>query len=211
MDQLDGIWRRIDSRAWDEQTNRRIALYGAHPLGHVAFCHGRMLAELCKSDTGAGSNGDRQFSSSGGLHSIAVTSLKVPVDVASDPAMVGIRQIRGVVMMGEEVQLQPPAQEHSRWPLSGPHGARIACTARTSCRTDLGVSPCASLGYAGRYLHTDLWRPPVPPQRDARCRTADFARRRTRVYVFAEMEIASAQRYPEDTTHLVPGIRFRQY
>lgn len=114
MDQLEGIWRRIDSRAWDEQINRRIALYGAHPLGYVAFSHGRMLAELCKGDARAGPNGDRQFSSYGGLYSIDGTSLEVLVDVPSDPAMVGTRQIRGVVMMGEEMQLWPPTREHSR-------------------------------------------------------------------------------------------------
>jgi predicted N-acyltransferase len=35
MDQLEGIWRLVDCRAWDEGTNRLSAPYCAHPILEV--------------------------------------------------------------------------------------------------------------------------------------------------------------------------------
>jgi Lipocalin-like domain len=110
VDQLEGIWRLVDSRAWDEQHKRWTAPYGAHPLGHISFSNGRMLCALCKGDSYAGSDGSRQFISYGGTYRFDGTELEVVVDVASDPDRIGTRQIRGLVMMGEEMQLRPPVR-----------------------------------------------------------------------------------------------------
>jgi hypothetical protein len=112
MDPLEGIWRLIDSRAWDEQAQRWTSPYGPHPLGHIAFSNGRMLVALCKGDANARPDGDRQFSSYGGTYRFDGTTLEVVVDVASDPERIGTHQIRGVVMMGEEMQLRPPARQY---------------------------------------------------------------------------------------------------
>lgn len=107
MDQLEGIWRLIDSRAWDEH-DRLSAPYGAHPLGHIVFSNGRMLAVLCNGDADVGPSGYRSFSSYGGLYTFDGTTLETVVDVASDPERIGGRQVRGVVMIGEQMLLRPP-------------------------------------------------------------------------------------------------------
>jgi hypothetical protein len=107
MDQLEGIWRLIDSRALDEH-NRLSAPYGTNPLGHIAFSGGRMLAALCNGDPDAGLTGDRNYSSYGGPYTFDGATLETVVDVASDFARIGSRQVRSVVMMGEQMLLRPP-------------------------------------------------------------------------------------------------------
>jgi hypothetical protein len=79
-------------------------------LGHIAFSNGRMLCALCKGDSYAGLDGSRQFISYGGIYRFDGTELEVVVDVASDPDRIGTRQVRALVMMGEEMQLRPPAR-----------------------------------------------------------------------------------------------------
>jgi hypothetical protein len=108
MDPLEGIWRLIDSRAWDE-SNQESTPYGKHPMGQIAFSGGRMLAVLCNGDAHPGDHGNRNFSSYGGFYTFDGTTLETTVDVASDPARIGGRQVRTVVMMGEgRMKLCPP-------------------------------------------------------------------------------------------------------
>lgn len=111
MDALEGIWRLVDSRAWDDGSERLSAPYGAHPMGTIEFAQGRMLAVLCNGDLDVGSSGDRGFSSYGGPYTFDGTTLETTVDVASDLSRIGSRQVRTVVIMGEEqVLLRPPAR-----------------------------------------------------------------------------------------------------
>ncbi len=107
MDPLDGIWRLIESRAWDEQ-NRLSAPYGRHPIGQISFANGRTLAALCNGDHDVGAKGARSDSSYGGPYTFDGSTLETQVDIASDPARIGSRQIRGVVITGEQMLLRPP-------------------------------------------------------------------------------------------------------
>jgi hypothetical protein len=108
MDAIEGIWRLVDSRAWDEG-NLESTPYGKHPMGQIAFSGGRMLAALCNGDADLGDHGSRNFSSYGGVYTFDGTTLETKVDVASDPARIGGRQVRTVVMMGEgRMKLCPP-------------------------------------------------------------------------------------------------------
>jgi hypothetical protein len=107
MDPLEGIWRLIDSRAWD--ANDRLSTpYGAHPMGQITFSRGRMLAVLCNGDADVYLKGNRNYSSYGGPYTFDGTTLETLVDVASDSLRIGSRQIRTVVMMGEQLLLRPP-------------------------------------------------------------------------------------------------------
>ena len=109
MDTLDGIWRLVDSRAWDESTKSWTAPYGAHPMGQLAFAQGRMLAALCNGDVDAGTTGQRNYSSYGGPYTFDGSTLETLVDIASDMSRIGSKQVRGVLIMGEhQMLLRPP-------------------------------------------------------------------------------------------------------
>jgi hypothetical protein len=111
MDALEGIWRLVDSRAWNESTERLSTPYGAHPMGHIVFSRGRMLVALCKGDPNVGPDGDRSFSSHGGRYSFDGLILECEVDVASDRRRIGTRRVRDVVMMTENEMLwRPPSR-----------------------------------------------------------------------------------------------------
>ena len=112
MDLLDGIWRLVGSRAWDEGSDRVSVPYGAHPMGQIMFSNGRMLAVLCKGDANLGADGDRGFSSYGGPYTFDGTTLETAVDVASDPTRIGNPQVRAVVMMGHQMLLRPPKRAY---------------------------------------------------------------------------------------------------
>ena len=107
MDTLEGIWRLIDSRSWDEQSQRWGAPYGANLIGVITFSGGRMLTALCNGDTALGEDRDRNYSSYGGPYTFDGNTLQVVLDIASDASRIGSVQVLGVVMMGEELLLRP--------------------------------------------------------------------------------------------------------
>jgi hypothetical protein len=108
-DAVEGLWRLVESRAWDEHGHPVAAPYGEHPIGHIAFANGRMLAALCNGDDEVGPGQGRGYSSYGGPYRFDGTTLEVAVDMASDPARIGGRQVRGVVMQGgDRMLLLPP-------------------------------------------------------------------------------------------------------
>lgn len=108
MLELDGIWRLIESRAWDANGRPLPAPYGAHPLGQLQFAHGRMLAVLCNGDA-APAGGGRPYSSYGGPYVFDGEWLTTTVDVASDPTRLGSRQRRRVVALDAgRIALTPP-------------------------------------------------------------------------------------------------------
>lgn len=117
MVSLDGIWRLVESRAWDENGNSLSSPYGSHPFGQIMFGNGRMLAALCNGDTVVGPSGERGFSSYGGFYTFDGATLETTVDVASDPTRIGGKQVRGVVMMGEQMLLRPPSRLYSAGPV----------------------------------------------------------------------------------------------
>ncbi len=109
MDALDGIWRLVESRAWDEQGRPLPAPYGERPMGQILFANGRMLSALCNGDASAG--GDRAYSSYGGRCTFDGTRLETLVDMASDASRVGSTQVREVLMLGaQQMLLRPPAR-----------------------------------------------------------------------------------------------------
>ena len=109
MDPLEGIWRLVDSRAWDESAKAWSAPYGAHPMGQIAFARGRMLAVLCNGDDDADLTGKRNYSSYGGPYTFDGSTLETIADVASALSRIGSTQVRGVVMMGgHQMLLRPP-------------------------------------------------------------------------------------------------------
>jgi hypothetical protein len=108
VDRLDGIWRLIDSRAWDEHTERWVAPYGARLIGVITFSNGRILTTLCNGDPDPGPQRDRNYSSYGGPYTFDGSTIETLVDVASDPSRIGTRKTLVVVMIGEEMLLRPP-------------------------------------------------------------------------------------------------------
>lgn len=113
MDPLEGIWRLVDSRGWDESAQAWTAPYGAHPMGQIAFARGRMLAVLCNGDADAEICGTRNYSSYGGPYTFDGATLDTLVDVASDATRIGSHQRRAVVMMdGRQMLLRPPARRY---------------------------------------------------------------------------------------------------
>ncbi|WP_454739335.1 lipocalin-like domain-containing protein [Cupriavidus necator] len=111
MNPLEGVWRLVDSRAWDEHDRELAPPYGANPIGHIAFVNGRMLAALCNGDASAGVNGTRGYSSYGGPYSFDGETLVVEVDMASDRSRIGGQQIRRVRIVGDErIVLLPPVR-----------------------------------------------------------------------------------------------------
>jgi len=111
MDALEGIWRIVDSRAWDERTDRLrpSAPYGWYPMGSIMFAQGRMLVALCNSDADVGPDEDRGFSSYGGRYSFDGSTLECAVDIASDCGRIGSRQVRSVLVLDErQILVRPP-------------------------------------------------------------------------------------------------------
>ena len=117
MDSVEGIWRLVESRAWDEHDQPLSAPYGAHPMGQIMFSNGRMLAALCNGDADLAQNANRGFSSYGGPYTFDGDTLETTVDVASDPTRIGGKQVRGVVMMGEQMLLRPPSRLYTAGPM----------------------------------------------------------------------------------------------
>lgn len=109
--QLTGIWRLVESRGWDEHGMPVAPPYGQHPMGHIQFEHGRMLAALCNGDPDV-PEGRRASSFYGGGFVFDGKTLTVLVDVASDSTRVGGRQVREVELRGDEMVLRPPMRRY---------------------------------------------------------------------------------------------------
>jgi hypothetical protein len=109
MDALEGMWRLVASRAWDEHGQSLNPPYGSHPMGQLMFAHGRMLAVLCNADAAPAAGGSRVYSSYGGPYSFDGTVLRTTVDVASDPARIGSVQARTIVQLeAHRIAVRPP-------------------------------------------------------------------------------------------------------
>ena len=112
MDPLTGIWRLIESRAWDEHGKELPTPYGTHPIGTITFSNGRMLAALCNGDTDVSPARPREFSSYGGKYTFDGATLVTEVDVASDPVRIGGQQVRNAVITGDRMVLRPPTRAY---------------------------------------------------------------------------------------------------
>jgi hypothetical protein len=110
MVELEGIWRLVDSRAWDEQTKSWSSPYGSHPIGQLTFSGGRMLAALCNGDEMLRTGVARNYSSYGGPFTFDGKTLETTVDMASDPTRIGSVQVRGVTVSEGLMILKPPAR-----------------------------------------------------------------------------------------------------
>jgi hypothetical protein len=113
MDALEGLWRLVESRAWDERGNPLAAPYGSVPFGEIMFRGGRMLASLCNGDPDLAPGASRGFSSYGGTYTFDGKTLITQVDMASDPQRIGGEQRRGVVIIDERtIVLKPPPRAY---------------------------------------------------------------------------------------------------
>jgi hypothetical protein len=110
--ELEGIWRLVSSRAWDERGTELVDPYGAHPMGQICFENGRMLAALCRGDADPGSTADRPYSSYGGAYAVVEGRLEVAVDIASDRSRVGGKQVRELTVDGDRMALRPPLRAY---------------------------------------------------------------------------------------------------
>tara|TARA_B110000503_G_C6821877_1_gene279214 strand:+ start:59 stop:436 length:378 start_codon:yes stop_codon:yes gene_type:complete len=109
-DRLQGIWRLVESRAWDLNGNLMPEPYGKNPMGQIFFSNTRMLAALCNGDTVVG--GRREYISYGGVYKFDGVSLDVLVDIASDDYRIGGHEIRQVELLGEKLLLRPPPRKY---------------------------------------------------------------------------------------------------
>jgi len=113
MDALEGLWRLVESHAWDESGNELAPPYGRQPFGQIMFRSGRMLAALCNGDAELAAGQSRGFSSYGGPYRFDGQTLVTRVDMASDPQRIGGEQRRGVVIVDEQtILLRPPQREY---------------------------------------------------------------------------------------------------
>lgn len=113
MDALTGIWRLVESKAWDDAGNSLAAPYGACPIGQITFtAEGRMLAALCNGDADPGAGVDRGYSSYGGFYTLDGTTLTTAVDMASDVRRIGGQQVREAFLDGERLLLRPPLRPY---------------------------------------------------------------------------------------------------
>ncbi|WP_175128607.1 lipocalin-like domain-containing protein [Achromobacter piechaudii] len=113
MDTLEGIWRLVESQAWDEHDRPLPAPYGAHPIGTLVLTQGRMLAALCNGDNDRADGSPRAYSSYGGVYRFREPTLEVIVDLASDRSRIGSTQVREVVLMDERrILLRPPRRQY---------------------------------------------------------------------------------------------------
>ena len=113
MDALEGLWRLVSSRAWDEQGSELPPPYGSLPFGEMMFSGGRMLAALCNGDAQLPAGQGRGFSSYGGFYSFDGQTLITRVDMSSDAQRIGSEQRRGVVLLDENTAvLHPPARRY---------------------------------------------------------------------------------------------------
>lgn len=114
MDPLIGIWRLVESKAWDEAGNSLPPPYGQCPIGQIVFtAEGRMLAALCNGDVDSGDEPGRGYSSYGGVYTLRGNTLTTDVDIASDTRRIGGQQIREAILDGDQLQLRPPLRAYN--------------------------------------------------------------------------------------------------
>lgn len=110
MNALEGIWRLVESRAWDANGKELAAPYGREPLGELMFRGGRMLAAVCKDDPDFRPGESRGYNSYGGPYTFDGRTLVTHVDMASDPQRVGGQQVRDVAFAGADTMVMYPPQ-----------------------------------------------------------------------------------------------------
>lgn len=112
--ELDGVWRLVDSRAWDEHGNVRPKPYGTNPTGMLMFSRGRMIAALCNGDQPLEADLPRGYSSYGGTYVFDGKTLTTTVDISAEPGRLNGQQVRGVVVLGpDRIILQPPVRKYT--------------------------------------------------------------------------------------------------
>lgn len=110
MDAFEGLWRLVQSRAWDERGNELAPPYGRVPFGEMLFLGGRMLAAVCKDDPELMPGDSRGFSSYGGRYTFDGKTLVTHVDMSSDPQRIGGDQRRSMDVLDEQTILMHPPQ-----------------------------------------------------------------------------------------------------
>jgi hypothetical protein len=110
---IEGIWRLVSSKAWNDQGEEIEAPYGANPIGTITFSKGRMLAAISGRTAPASAPGTGpEYSSYGGTYSFGDGTLKVTVDIASDKSRIGGEQVREVSFEGSSMILRPPLRRY---------------------------------------------------------------------------------------------------
>lgn len=113
MHPLTGIWRLVESKAWDEAGDSLPTPYGEHPVGQIVFtAEGRFLSAICNGDRDLADGVARGYSSYGGIYTLDGMTLTVAVDMASDPRRIGGQQVREAHLNGVRLVLRPPARPY---------------------------------------------------------------------------------------------------
>jgi hypothetical protein len=110
---IEGIWRLVSSKAWNDQGEEIEAPYGTNPIGTITFSKGRMLAAISGRSAPENAPGTGpEYSSYGGTYSFGDGTLKVAVDIASDKSRIGGEQVREVSFEGNSMILRPPLRRY---------------------------------------------------------------------------------------------------
>ena len=110
--QLEGLWRLVETRAWDSQGRVLPPPYGNFPMGQLHFENGRMLASLCNSDPNLSPSASREYNSYGGAYEFNGNTLSTQVDVSSRADWLGGAQVREARLDGDQLILRPPLREY---------------------------------------------------------------------------------------------------
>jgi len=110
MDALEGLWRLVESSAWDDRGNELPPPYGRVPFGEMMFRGGRMLAAVCKDDPDFVLGESRRFSSYGGCYAFDGKTLVTRVDMSSDSQRIGGEQQRVLVFVDARTIIMHPPQ-----------------------------------------------------------------------------------------------------
>ena len=116
---LPGWWKIISFHIEFEDSDQRLAPYGADPLGHVVIVNDRMAAIVTSRDR-ADQEGASLFESmmaySGSCRVEDGVKLVIKVDAAWHPAWVGTEQVRFFKVDGDALSITTGWQTHPKFP-----------------------------------------------------------------------------------------------
>lgn len=109
MNVLEGIWRLVDSRAWNESAGRLAPVpYGTDPIGQLVLSRHRLLMSIWDAQLDGRQQREPLLSALGGQYVFDGLTLECEVAVASDPDLIGARRSRDVVLLGDDEMLWKP-------------------------------------------------------------------------------------------------------
>jgi len=112
LGELDGIWRLVEARAWDERGAPLPPPYGVRTFGTVQIQNGRMLAVLCNGDAELSPGRPREYVSYGGPCRFNGEVLETQVELSARADWLGGIQSREAELQGDHLVLRPPLRDY---------------------------------------------------------------------------------------------------